>query len=151
LDIPVLPLSTYRELSAKTRTTLTRQEQGAFSAMIVFAGRRRVVIHNDAHALTRQRANICHELAHALLIHEPQSAQPGEPLAYNTAQEDEAKWLGAVIQVPDEACLHACRNGHSIENAARRMGVSMQLMRWRYNVSGAEARVARARGGKTRR
>jgi Zn-dependent peptidase ImmA (M78 family) len=145
LDIPILPLTELGDESPKCVATLTGPEEGAFSAMVAFTGRRRIIVHNDAHARTRQRADISHEIAHILLIHEPHPASPGEPLLYDQDQEDEAGWLGAVLLVPDAACLHACRNDHSVPDAARRLGVSVQLMQWRLNSSGARARVARSR------
>jgi hypothetical protein len=80
-----------------------------------------------------------------LLIHNPHPTRPGEPLQYDQDQEDEAGWLGAVLLVPDAACLHTCRNGDLVQTAARRMGVSVALMQWRINKSGARARVARER------
>ena len=133
------------QLAPRCVATLTGEEQGAFSAMVAFVDRRRVIVYNDAHALTRQRADICHEISHVLLLHEPHPASPGEAPDYDKAQEEEASWLGGVILVPDAACLDVCRNGHSVEAAAKRMGVSVPLMRWRINKSGARTRVARSR------
>jgi Zn-dependent peptidase ImmA (M78 family) len=103
-----------------------------------------VIIHNDGHAPTRQRANVCHELAHVLLFHEGKTLDGGW-LVYDADQEDEAKLLGGALLVTDEACLAGCRAGHSIDTAAAQFGVSPKLMRWRRNKSGAEVRVRRER------
>jgi Zn-dependent peptidase ImmA (M78 family) len=143
LDVPVLPLTHLADEAPGCVQTLTGPEQSAFSALVGFVDRKRIIVHNDAHALTRQRADICHEIAHVLLIHDPQRAAPGEALEYNQDQEDEAAWLGAVLLVPDAACLQSCRNGDPVPTAAKRMGVSIALMQWRINKSGARARVAR--------
>jgi hypothetical protein len=145
LEVPVLPLTELAGDAPSCVATLTGPEQGAFSALVGFVGRQRMILHNDAHAMTRQRADICHEIAHVLLIHEPHPAAPGEPLVYDQDQEDEAAWLGAVLLVPDSACLHSCRNSHSVGDGAKRMGVSVALMQWRLNASGAQLRVARTR------
>ena len=61
LGIPVVPLS---ELSASlpgVRHFLS-VEQKAFSALTVFAGHRRMVVHNDSHSEARQNSNLAHEL-----------------------------------------------------------------------------------------
>lgn len=147
LDIPVWALSDFGETDSDCVAALSGPQSGAFSAMIASVGTRRVILHNDAHALTRQRANISHELAHALLLHESHPVSAGKPPAFIPGDEDEAKWLSSVILVPDEVCLDACRNGTSIQNAARTMGVSVELMRWRVNKSGAVVRVERSRKG----
>jgi Zn-dependent peptidase ImmA (M78 family) len=68
LDIPVWALSSYSEIPRPVEH-LSVTETGAFSAMIACQGLRRVIIYNDGHAPTRQRADIAHELAHALLLH----------------------------------------------------------------------------------
>lgn len=145
LAIPVWRLSEYADIS-KAKRLLAGPQQGAFSAMVAFVGHKRVIIYNDAHAVTRQRADIAHELAHALLMHEPHVVRAGKAPHFARIQEDEANWLGSTLLVTEEACLSACRRSISIEEAAAAMGVSDQLMRWRINVTGARKRVARARG-----
>lgn len=145
LEIPVWALSSYAEAIPWAIEYLTEEETGAFSAMLVCRGLRRVVVYNDAHARTRQRADISHELAHALLLHRPHPALDGRPPHYDDNQEEEAKWLGGVLLVTDDSCLSCCRDGVSVAEAAMRLGVSKQLMQWRLNMSGAPRRVARAR------
>jgi len=148
LAIPVWRLSEYATIAPKAARLLADAQQGAFSAMVAFVGHRRVVIHNDSHALTRQRADISHELAHALLMHEPHVVRAGKPPGFNKQQEEEAGWLGGVLLVTEEACLSACRRNLTIEEAASLMGVSEHLMRWRINATGARKRVARSRRGR---
>lgn len=146
LAIPVWRLSEYRALAPKAAASLAGAQQSAFSAMVAFIGHRRVVIHNDSHALTRQRSDISHELAHALLMHEPHVVRDGQPPHFDPAQEDEAGWLGGTLLVTEESCLAACRSNVALAEAAARMGVSEDLMRWRINATGARKRVTRARG-----
>jgi Zn-dependent peptidase ImmA (M78 family) len=145
LAIPVWRLSDYQAAIPEAARLLAGAEQGAFSAMVAFVGHHRVVIHNDAHAITRQRADIAHELAHAILLHEPHVVRDGKAPGFDQAQEDEAGWLGGVLLVTEEACLAACRRNMAIGDAATSMGVSEDLMRWRINATGARKRVARAR------
>jgi Zn-dependent peptidase ImmA (M78 family) len=144
LAIPVWRLSEYTGISSAIRL-LSDAEEGAFSAMVAFVGHKRVVIYNDAHAVTRQRADIAHELAHALLLHEPHVVRAGKSPDFDQGQEDEANWLGSSLLVTEESCMSACHRNLSIKDAAEEMGVSEQLMRWRINVTGARKRVERAR------
>jgi Zn-dependent peptidase ImmA (M78 family) len=146
LEIPIWALSSYRPANAWAVEHLSETETGVFSAMLACQGIRRVIIHNDGHALVRQRADIAHELAHALLLHKPHPALDGRPPHYDRTQEEEAKWLGGVLLVTDEYCLVCCRDGLTVAEAALEIGVSKQLMQWRLNMSGARRRVARARG-----
>jgi len=37
-------------------------------------GRKRLIMHNDGHALDRIASNLAHEAAHALLLHEPRQS-----------------------------------------------------------------------------
>jgi hypothetical protein len=145
LEIPVWPLHSYSEIAPDCISVLKGTCQGEFHAMIALVGRARVIVHNDGNAGTRQRSDLCHELAHALLLHEPKAAVPGEPLQYDAEQEEEASWLGGVLLVTDESCLRVCRDGLSLEAAATKYGVSPDLMRWRINKSGARVRVRRER------
>ena len=92
--------------------------------MIAFVGHHRVVIHNDAHAITRQRADIAHEIAHALLMHEPHVVRAGKSPDFDHGQEEEASWLGGTLLITEEACMSACRKNLSISDAAAVMGVS---------------------------
>lgn len=141
LEIPVWPLSSYRQLLPASTDLLMSVESGAFSGMLAFVGPRRVIIHNDAHALTRQRSNIGHELAHALLLHRPHVVVGGGSPCFDADQEDEAKWLGGVLLVSDEFCVQCARDAVPLAVAAERMGVSLSLMRWRFNMSGAQRRA----------
>jgi hypothetical protein len=73
LSIPVVPLS---ELPGCSEASFYfgAVEPEAFSAVTVFQGRYRTIVHNDVHSAGRQHSNISHELAHGLLNHAPQPA-----------------------------------------------------------------------------
>lgn len=144
LDIPVWDLSSYRVQVPNAVAVLGSEEAGAFSAMLVFDGLYRVIVYNDAHAQTRQQADVSHELAHALLLHRPQPRTCGAAPHFDCEQEEEAKWLGAVLLVSDEYCVNSVKNGVALSAAAAALGVSPSLMRWRINMSGAHQRAARA-------
>jgi Zn-dependent peptidase ImmA (M78 family) len=49
-----------------------RIDPDCFSAITVFRGSRRIIVHNDSHHPHRQASNLAHELSHCLLGHEPE-------------------------------------------------------------------------------
>jgi Zn-dependent peptidase ImmA (M78 family) len=130
----------------------TQVDPEAFSAVTVFRGRHRVVVYNDAHAPSRQKSDITHELGHGLLLHEPSPAfgERGFRIWYED-HEDEANYLCGCLLVPREAALHVARKGVAIEAAAGVYGVSPQMMGWRVNGTGASIQARRERAARQRR
>jgi Zn-dependent peptidase ImmA (M78 family) len=146
LDIPVIDLSSL-ELDAPAVKHLLTVEPSVFSAVTVFDGTRRTIIHNDAHAPTRQNSNVSHELSHGLLSHPPTPALDDTGCrVWNQDIEDEASWLAGCLLVPEGAALAIARKRWTIDEAAERFAVSEQMIRFRLNGTGAVARVQRARG-----
>jgi Zn-dependent peptidase ImmA (M78 family) len=86
----------------------------------------------------RQRSNIAHELAHALLMHPPHPpfCSKGDR-TYDRDLEEEAGWLGPVLLVTNEGARWAMANGMSDAAAADHFDVSQDLMRFRFRMSGA--------------
>ena len=150
LEIPILDL---REMarSAPALGHLLSVEPEVFSAVTVFRGTRRTIVHNDGHADVRQTSNLTHELAHGLLLHPPTAALDDSGCRnWNQDLEDEATWLAGVLLVTEAATIALVRSGWSLEQAARQYGVSQQMIRFRVNATGANRRVLRARGGRVR-
>ena len=146
LEIPVIALSTLGDAAPGAVRTLTGRFSSQFSAVTVFRGPTRVILHNDRHALVRQRSNLCHELSHTLLFHEPIPAINHDGAReWDAALEAEANWLAGTLLVPDDAALLIVRNDTSVEEASATYGVSTQMMNFRIRVSGARIRVARTR------
>ncbi|MEA1653020.1 ImmA/IrrE family metallo-endopeptidase [Nitrospirillum sp. BR 11164] len=152
LEIPVSRLSEFASDIPEHYSYFTGVEGRSFSAVTVFFGRMRLIIHNDSHALPRQAANIAHELAHGILHH-----PPSPPLNehgcrhFDQGIEEEANWLGPALLVSEEAAIHVARTGLSAEEAAKVYGVSEELMRMRLNVTGAYKRVLRIQNYYARR
>lgn len=86
----------------------------------------------------RQRSNIAHELAHALLMHPPHPpfCSAGSRI-YKRDLEEEANWLGPVLLVPNEAARWAMASRMSMADAAEHFQVSEELMEFRFRMSGA--------------
>jgi len=132
--------------------TARRKHRGAFFAVTVFRGYERVIIVNDFHTRDRQASNIAHELAHALLWHEPGTAFDGDGVRErNQQQEEEARWLAGALLISEDAALHIVRQKLSFRDAAERYGASNEMVRFRINVTGARKRVELAARPRQRR
>jgi Zn-dependent peptidase ImmA (M78 family) len=142
LAIPVMVLSELQGDCPLEVAYLLGASSGVFSAVTVFRGSNRIIVHNDGHTRARQAANLAHELGHALLLHQP---APALDLLgcrdWNNSMEEEANWLGPALLISDEAALHIAREELSVTEAAERYGVSDQLVRMRLNVSAAKKRL----------
>ena len=146
LDIPVVALSDLPEgLSGVQRFLSVDRE--AFSALTVFDGHRRMIVHNDSHSPARQNSNLTHELAHGLLLHEPAPALDRLTGCrnWNDTNEAEADWLGGVLLVTNYMALAVARGQLTRKRARERYGVSEDMLGWRLDVTGANKRVARER------
>jgi Zn-dependent peptidase ImmA (M78 family) len=151
LAIPILPLSSFVAEAPGVRHLL-EVEQDVFSAVTVFAGTRRTIVHNDAHHPGRQHSNLCHELAHGLLHHPPTAALDDTGCRHwDQDIEDEASWLSGVMLVSDEATLAIARGRWSEREAADHFGVTPKMIQYRCNATGARLRVQRSRAARSRR
>lgn len=146
LSIPVHKLSLL-DADVDAIDYLTSVNQDVFSAVSVFRGHSRIIIHNDSHHPYRQAANISHELSHAILGHRsmPPFTHSGERFIDPDVQEceNEANWMGPSLLISEEAALYIVRNKINLNSAARLYGVSKQLIQMRINVTGARKRVSR--------
>jgi Zn-dependent peptidase ImmA (M78 family) len=146
LEIPVITLSSLEADIPDAVHRLRAVEPDAFSAVTVFAGTKRAIVHNDRHSRGRQASNLAHEVAHGLLHHPATPARDDRGCRYwNQDIEDEASWLAGALLIPEDAALWIVRQGMSLENAADHFGVTKRMVTFRVNVTGARIRVARAR------
>lgn len=144
LLVPVQTLSDLAARAGEAAAYLLAEEPSSFSAVTVFHGAHRLIVHNDAHHPYRRNSNIAHELSHALLFHEPTPALDDLGSRYwNQNIEDEANWLAGVLLMTEDATLHAVRRAWSMEQIGERFGASPQMATWRINSTGARKRVAR--------
>lgn len=151
LEIPVRPL-TDCDYPPELVHHFTQVDHEAFSAVTVFHGTRRVIVHNDAHAPARQKSDVTHELAHGLLLHVPSPAFDAHGFRiWREDQEDEADYLCGCLLVTRDAALYIARRGIAIEAAAGFYGVSGQMMGWRVNGTGARVQAQRERAARQRR
>jgi Zn-dependent peptidase ImmA (M78 family) len=135
--VPVVPLNALPGISAAHLERLRVIDPGAFSAAAVVDGGDALIVVNDAHEPARQANSISHELAHLLLGHEPaRSFDPFGARNITKEMEDEADWLAGCLLVPKSGiAVTMSEAGGRLEVAADHYGVSVQLMRWRVNMT----------------
>jgi Zn-dependent peptidase ImmA (M78 family) len=144
LDIPVVSLSQLQDQVAIHHLHyLMEYDRQCFSAVTVFRGYRRMIVHNDAHSKNRQASNISHEVSHAILQHPPM-----EPFGdfgcrnFIKELEDEADWLGPALLISEEAALHIVKTGMTIPQAIDYYSVTKEVLSMRLNVTAARRRCA---------
>lgn len=144
LDFPLYELSSLAAAAPEVvRYFRSAKGQSEFSAITLFDGPHRWIVHNDAHDRKRQAADIAHELAHGLLLHPPKPPLDATGSRhYDADREAEANWLGPALLVSDEAAVFIARQRHSPARASDIYGASVEVVRMRLNVSGAFRRAA---------
>jgi hypothetical protein len=150
LLVPVLSLQDLVRLSAAgdgllaAVQVLEGAEMSALSAVTVFCGSRRAIVHNAAHSPGRQANSITHELSHGLLLHPPAPALDRRGCRnWNADCEDEANFLAGALLIPDKAAWWIAKRQLSFEDAAAEYGCSTEMVRWRVNITGARRLLAR--------
>ena len=150
LEIPIVAMSELVRSRPAIRH-LIEVESNVFSAATVFDGPRRLIVHNDGHSEGRQNSNLCHELAHGLLLHPPTPALDDRGCRHwNQLIEDEANWLCGVLLVSEAATLEVAKGAWSKEKACDHLGVSQRMLQFRINSTGALIRVQRMRHARRR-
>jgi Zn-dependent peptidase ImmA (M78 family) len=144
-----LPVMNLREAARhlgdpELATYFLTEDTDSFSALTLFYGMRRVIIHNESHAPTRQASNIAHEISHCLLEHPPEPVLDLDGhRRWNEQLEMEATWLGGTLLMPRAGALRIARSGLPVDQIARHFGVSEPLCRWRLNETGVASQLQR--------
>lgn len=138
-------------LSPPTIHQLTVADGDSWSAMTLKEGATLAIVLNPAHAPTRRRSDLMHELAHVELRHTPvrvDVSKNGVLLLsdYSEDQEQEADWYGAALLLPRSALVHHRSRGETAADIADLYGVSAALCEWRLRMTGVEIQVRRSRG-----
>jgi Zn-dependent peptidase ImmA (M78 family) len=128
---------------------LTIVDGDSWSAMTLKISDMFAVVMNPAHAITRQRSDLMHELAHIELRHVPARVEVSETglmllSDYSDEQEQEADWLGAALLVPRDGLIRLRSNGKSTAEIANYYGVSTVLCEWRLRMTGVDVQMSRS-------
>ena len=146
LAIPIFTLRHFADEAPKAYKLFRDSEEEAFSAVTVFYGSVRLIVHNEFHARVRQASNLAHEISHALLLHPPMLAFDALGCRnWNEELENEANWLAGALLISEEAALQIARDGIDFEYASAKYGVSQKMVQFRLNVTAAYMRIKRER------
>lgn len=142
LAIPVVPLSEFQDTIPNEVRFFKEKDIKSFSAITVFNGTKRIIVHNDAHSLLRQASNVSHELSHGILQHQPDEVfNECGCRNFNQEYEDEANWLAPALLISEEAAIHIVKTGMTIDEAVQHYGASREVINMRINVTGAKKRI----------
>lgn len=142
LEIPFVPLSQLghdsRDEGVLAAVNFLRTEAtSSLSAMTVFRGTKRLVVYADHHDAGRTNSDLCHEAGHALLMHEPAPVFGMHGCrAWDRSLEEEAQYLAGALLIPGKAARYAAKAGWSHQYMESRFCCSLDMVRWRDNVSG---------------
>jgi len=142
LEIPIVPLSEFRAAAPPAVSHFLTHDKSSFSAVTVFRGPARLIVFNDGHTDGRQASDLAHELSHGLLLHPPVRALDHRGCRdWDAEKEEEANWLAGALLISDEAAIAIAQAELSLDEAARKYGVSRPMVQFRLNVTGAKKRV----------
>ena len=137
------------ELSESSFQQLTVRDRDSWSAVTLLLSDISLIIVNSAHASTRRRSSLTHELAHLILNHDPgriDLSPDGHLLlsSFEKEQEEEADWLAATLLVPREGLLIKYRSARDSQTLADHFGVSLAMLNWRLRMTGIAKQARRA-------
>jgi len=137
-------------LSRQSHRQLTINDPDSWSAMTIQLNGKFAIVMNPRHALTRQRSDLMHELAHIELLHSPvrvEVSQTGLLLLsdYSDEQEQEADWFAAALLVPRDGLVKLRAARKTPAEIAAHFGVSEPLCQWRIHTTGVDTQLRRAR------
>jgi hypothetical protein len=143
------------DLAAETRRRLLVEDPTVWSAITIAAQGRHLVLLNSSHSQARQHSSLTHELAHLIIGHPPVLGLVTDDgylmlNCYDKDKEDEANWLAGALLLPREALMLVCKNGWEEASASDYYGTSLDMLRFRLNVTGVKLQMTRARRYATR-
>jgi IrrE N-terminal-like domain len=127
---------------------LLQRDRSSWSAFTLTVDSSSMIVHNTAHAETRQESNLMHEMAHIICEHAPAELIQfgGLPFLlrnYDADQEEEASWLGACLQLPRPALWWAIKHGLTQVEMVQYFRASDDLIRYRRQVTGVDRQLQR--------
>jgi Zn-dependent peptidase ImmA (M78 family) len=130
-------------LDATSLDILLRTDADSWSAVTLHLGEVDLIILNSSHSPGRQSSDLMHELAHILLGHTPARVDVTEDgllmlNTFNKQQEEEAAWLAGCLLLPRDCLVLIRRSRLDLAEAAKRYGVSNDMLRYRLNVTGVD-------------
>ena len=148
LQVLVLTPDQIAGLGQDHRDQLLKHDPSSWSAVTIELPEKKIIILNSSHVPQRQNSDLMHELAHLILEHEPARVDvtpDGLMLldTYDREQEAEANWFAGALLVPRDALLSVLANNRRNENAAQHFAVSVDMIKWRRQMTGIDLQLRR--------
>ena len=106
---------------------------------------REFIVYNPTHSPYRQESDLMHEIAHSILKHDLSELETSVsggfiPLRkWDKQQEEEAEWLGAVLQLPWPALFHYYKiKKMKVSDISKLFTASEKMANYRLGVSGVK-------------
>jgi hypothetical protein len=152
LKLTVIGPSELPGISTEVVSELLTVNPDCWSAVTIPTDAGVVIVYNTRHAPTRRESDLMHEIAHVVCGHKGATVQCSGKLpwafrTFNEDQEDEAKWLGACLQIPRAGLVWAINRKMAGAEIAEHFHASESLVKFRRNTTGVEIqqrRLARA-------
>lgn len=141
LNITIWPVNKIPGLDAQTLSILTVKDKDSWSAATISLNNDHLIITNPTHSKARTASDLMHEMSHLIIGHEPARVDVSEDNilllnTYDKTQEQEADWLCGCLLLPRTALLRIKRMNWAVTEAAGNYGVSVDMLRYRMNVTG---------------
>lgn len=147
LKIPILSATDF--LSLPKEIELLSADNGSscgWSALTMLPkSGNRIIIHNPFHSAARQQSDLMHELAHIICNHQHDQKSydfeiPFGMREFNELQEEEAKCLGATLQLAKPCLQWASKRKMANEKIAEYFNASVEMVKYRMNMTGLAKR-----------
>ena len=127
---------------------LTINDRDSWSAVTIQVSDTNLIIVNSAHAPTRQRSSLSHEISHLILDHEPgriDLSPSGHLLlsSFEREQEEEADWLSGTLLVPRDGLKKLICSTQDPSILANHFGISVKMLNWRLRMTGVVTQARR--------
>lgn len=116
-----------------------------FSAIVAIVRGCKMILYNGNNSPARQESDIMHELAHILCEHRGDCLQLNADISlrvHNACHEQEAKWLGAALQIPEKGIFDHVLAGRTSEEIAEIYGASLPMVTFRRNTLAIDRRIS---------
>lgn len=126
--------------------TLKRNEWSALTMLTKSTSR--IIIYNPFHSNQRQQSDMMHEIAHIICEHKREVEKydfkiPFGMHEFDEVQEEEAKCLGATLQLSKACLFWANKRSLTYDEIALKFNSSTEMVRFRMNTTGiAKRRIA---------
>ena len=146
-----IDVTTFSETGGPPDAVNHFREKGSrqVSGFALLVDDRHLIAYNDVHPVERIRSTITHEVSHVVLQHEPGLRVSGGQgcNSSNLDQEAEAAELGSELLIPLQVARRAAIDQRSPEDLAVQFQTSVEVARWRMNMSGGYHIRRRSRAG----